>query len=371
MRFSLHHESAVLKVPNRIITVFLTPGGLGEVIMQTPFYAVLKKWFPHCSITALVHHNLKAVLQNNPHLEMVHTYTSLNSLMKFFYHQHRQRYDYCFIFDKTWKSIYMTRWGIGARHYCGFRRRSWEGFVLDQAAEYTGLRQETDCLLELAQAVFAVSEAIPKEIATPRMYPLDSDRAAVDQLLPEDALLKDKDNRLICLCAGGAQNPGIGDEPFRRWPVENYCELAGMLLHQRYQLLLVGGKNDKNINNAIKKSCVGKPGTVHDLTGLCSFVQSGIAMSRVKLVVTNDSGLMHLGACFNENILALFGPTSPQTVLPRVQNAHYIWYDQDIYSPDTRKFGTKSLRKHRLHRYFLQVTPEVVFEKITAILDDR
>jgi glycosyltransferase involved in cell wall biosynthesis len=94
-------------------------------------------------------------------------------------------------------------------------------------------------------------------------------------------------------------------------------------------------------------------------------------MAKTRLIITNDSGIMHLAACFNRNLLCLFGPTSPYTVLPRVDNARYMWDDSDIYSDNVRIYGTRVIDDCLKSKFFRSLTVDRVHASIDEMLSGR
>ncbi|MBD3392381.1 MAG: glycosyltransferase [Chitinivibrionales bacterium] len=343
-----------------IIVCFLNPGGIGEVILQTPFYEALKRLHPGSHLTVLTHRNTSDPVRNNPRIDELIQYTSPRELTSVFMSLRRRVFDQCFVFDKTWKSIYPIRLGIRAREYRGFNRRGWEALPLTRSVEYTGDRHETSyyfSLLDTTGDSFG---------GNPRMYPTHRDIDKVEQLFPGSA-----QGQWICLAAGGGANQSTGDVWFKRWPAQHYAALAEHLIERGYNILLVGGATDRYINNIILSRIGEHRDRVCDLTSRCTLVQSGLAMGKTRLVVTNDTGIMHLAACFNQNLLCLFGPTSPFTLLPRVPNAWYLWGDAEAYSPQVRVFGTRVIDDCLKSQFFRALTVDRVYESIESLLSGR
>jgi|GEM_PF-774019 len=348
----------------KVLVCFLNPGGIGEVILQTPFYEAIKELHPSCRLTVLVHKNTCETLENNPRIDELITYTSAKELSAVFLRLHGTVFDQCFILDKTWKSIYPVRFGIRAREYRGFKRREWEALPLTEAIEYTGNRHETSFYLQLLDEPDAFCD--PHRYI-PKIYPTKNDVETVNRLFP-----RTDSREWICLAAGGAANQSIGDDWFRRWPARHYASLAARLIDRGFNILLVGGPSDRYINNIILNG-IGRSqrDRVCDLTAQCSIVQSGLAMGRTRLVITNDSGIMHLAACFNSNLLCLFGPTSPVTVLPKVENARYLWDDSAVYCHRVRVYGTRVIDDCLKSKYFKTLTVDRVQESIEAMLSGK
>src|SRR5262249_3418789 len=108
-----------------------------------------------------------------------------------------------------------------------------------------------------------------------------------------------------------ALHPGSGQyAPARRWPLARFVEL-GQVLGARYSagLLVVG--NEKELNARLT-GAVG----ARDLSGRTSIPALGALLSKVDLLVTNDSGVMHVGAAAGAGRVAILGQTEPRAWAP-------------------------------------------------------
>ena len=90
----------------------------------------------------------------------------------------------------------------------------------------------------------------------------------------------------------------------KRWPVARFAELVRPL-RERYglQTIIAGGPGDLSLGQQIPDAL--------NLCGQTSLMQLVALMQRASLVVTNDSGPMHIAAALNRPLVALFGPTNP------------------------------------------------------------
>jgi ADP-heptose:LPS heptosyltransferase len=259
----------------------------------------------------------------------------------------------CFVFDKSWKSIYLSKIFIRAKEIAGFNRSKWESFLLTYKIPYDASNHESKYYVELLKCNH-------QHDLSPQLFPLQSDFEFLN-----NSLLQVK-NKIVAILAGGANNPGIGDEPFRRWPIEKYCDLAKKIIDHGYTILLVGGSSDISLNQEIENVC--KPNCIN-FTNKISLVQSGIALSKASLIITNDSGLMHLASCFNNNLLCLLSTSSPVSILPNVKNAQFFWVDEDIYEKKGRIFGTFCIPNEKRALYLKRLSVFMVYEKVLQMLN--
>jgi lipopolysaccharide heptosyltransferase II len=94
----------------------------------------------------------------------------------------------------------------------------------------------------------------------------------------------------------------------KRWPKEYFTDLGIHLIRQfGVRVLLLGGPEDYAYNEDIRR-LISVDDTIN-LAGEFSLLQSAAAMDHCELVVSNDTGLMHIAAARRRNLIALFGPT--------------------------------------------------------------
>ena len=96
--------------------------------------------------------------------------------------------------------------------------------------------------------------------------------------------------------------------PTKRWPAESFAEVADRLQQEGYGLVvLIGGPGDR-VEVAAVKGQMKTPAI--DLTGATTVGLLPALLSKASLLITNDSGPMHIAAAVGAPIVALFGPTS-------------------------------------------------------------
>ncbi len=154
-------------------------------------------------------------------------------------------------------------------------------------------------------------------------------------------------------------NPG-GDRENRRWDSQRYAEVANRLA-ERFDatIFLFGGPGEENIAGQVRGNM--KHDAV-DLSGKLSLNDLSYMISRLDLLVTNDSGPMHIGAATGTPLVALFGPEDPSLMGPYTrQDLYRILYKDVPCRPCTHN------RCERIDCLDL-ITPEDVLNKCIEIL---
>ncbi len=118
--------------------------------------------------------------------------------------------------------------------------------------------------------------------------------------------------------------PGAEYGPAKRWPAHYYAELAQDLRTRGYDVWLIGSPKDKEV--ADKIVALGN-GPCRNLCGETDLADAIALLACADLVVSNDSGLMHIAAALDRPLLAIFGSSSPQFTPPLSAQAQVLKLD--------------------------------------------
>jgi heptosyltransferase-2 len=151
---------------------------------------------------------------------------------------------------------------------------------------------------------------IARPLPSPALQVSDEQRAAT---LAKFGLTLDKRVAVFC--------PGAEYGPAKRWPEPYYAELAQRLRAQGYAVWLIGSPKDKEI--ADKIVALGNE-PCRNLCGTTDLAEAIALISCAELVVSNDSGLMHIAAALDRNMLAIFGSSSPEFTPPLSDKAEVL-----------------------------------------------
>ncbi len=117
-------------------------------------------------------------------------------------------------------------------------------------------------------------------------------------------------------------NPGAR-WPNKRWPLEHYAELIRQLAsaHAELRFAILGGGSDRSLGEHLAQTHLQR---CLDLTGRTSLPEMVEWVRLSELMVTNDTGPMHVAAALNKPVVALFGPTEPRRTGPYRQQAEAL-----------------------------------------------
>jgi heptosyltransferase-2 len=108
--------------------------------------------------------------------------------------------------------------------------------------------------------------------------------------------------------------PGAEYGPAKRWPAEHYAELAAKLGAAGFSVWLMGSAADHPVGEAILAA---RPGCARNLCGRTDLASAIDLIAAAHVVISNDSGLMHIAAALDRPLVALFGSSSPKHTPPR------------------------------------------------------
>lgn len=127
--------------------------------------------------------------------------------------------------------------------------------------------------------------------------------------------------RRIALIPGGASNM-VRQQTLRRWPVERYAEVATALLQRGDEVVLLGGPTDTWVRDTFAH--LSGRANLLDRIGMTSLAEMISTCDSCDLVLSHDTGPLHLAGMSLSPVLALFGPTEPGSFLPRRPGVQYI-----------------------------------------------
>ncbi len=194
--------------------------------------------------------------------------------------------------------------GVAARMTCG-RDTDGRGGFFDIRIPETNAGGQHEMLYDCDTA-----RALGAEVKDMRVV-LSADHAA--RLALSDVLVSrggNPDLELIVVHPGGM--------PSRRWPLERFARLIALLREKADAACAVAVTGDSRERLLCRQLCrMAGPG-VSDLSGLLSPPMLFALMEKARLVITNDTGPMHVAAMMQRPLIALFGPGDLVRYDPRV-----------------------------------------------------
>jgi len=342
--------------PKRILVIRLDR--IGDVVLSTPVFQALRRQFPHAFIAAMVRPACRDVVEGHPALNEVILYEKegrhrrLTETIRFARRLRRTAFDTALILHPTNRSHWIP-WLAGIPVRIGYDRKSaWLLTHRIPHRKHEGARHEAAYTLEMLR-VFGISPPPPEPLI--RVHP-QAERQ-VDALLA-DAAIQPAD-RLV------AVHPSASCVS-KRWLPERFAEVADRLIEERgVRVCLVAGEDDARYALRVAQA-MRRP--VVNLAGRLSLGELAALLGRCRLLISNDSGPVHVAAAVGTTVVDLFGRNqrglSPSRWGP-IGQGHVILH---------KEVGCVTCLAHRCDIGFLCLTSlsvEEVYQASVAVLDHR
>ncbi len=285
--------------PKQILVV--GPAWVGDMVMAQSLFAVLRDRHPDAAIDVLAPRWTLPLLRFMPEvrhgIEQPLGHGELGLAQR--YRQGRDlragEYDLALVLPGSVKSALVPFWARIAqrRGYGGTLRR----LLLNDVREKAPLPQ-----VESYLALADWRGQAPEPRLTPPAGALDQALGALNLQRPKAPLL--------------AIAPGAEYGPAKRWPARHFGALAAAKRKEGWQVWLFGSAGDREIAASIPSD--------ENLAGRTSLDQAVALLSLADAIVSNDSGLMHVGAALGRPQIALFGPSDPERTGPHNPKARVL-----------------------------------------------
>lgn len=277
---------------------------LGDVLFSTAAIRLIKEKYPSCFLACMVVPRCGEILKNNPFVDELLFFdektlnASLFSKLKFMHFLRTKKFDTVFIFHRSFTRALICRLA-GIPERIGYGRMK-TGFLLTKKIEAESNIHRVDSFLNLLKA-----KGLQTECREYQFFIKEEDRQFAARFLKENGV-EDKDF-VICL------NPG-GNWDLKRWATENFV-ILGDLIAEKYKakILLTGAEKDRELVCDIARRMTHKPIIS---AGKTSLSQLAALFEKSNLVISADSGPMHIAVSMKAPTIALFGPTSTEITGP-------------------------------------------------------
>lgn len=269
--------------------LFITLSNIGDCILTLPVLDAVYEKYPQAKITCLVSPRPKEIFINNSRIENIIIFDKHSKLIdkiKLFFSLNKEKFDE--VIDL---------------------RNSFFGAFLSAKKRSSPFRIIPDKIKHMKQRhlFWADFYKLPVNKNANSLNITFEDNNYIENILQEKKLI----NHNLIIVSPGSRSQA------KCWNRQNYNQLCSQLIKEGYGVILVGDVGDLSVCRYLQDSSV----EVLNLCAKTSFGQLAALLKKSKLLVTNDSAVMHLASYLNVPVVAIFGPTDESKYGPWSENS--------------------------------------------------
>lgn len=283
--------------------LIIKPSSLGDIIHALPFLKAVKDTYPEAQVDWVVSRNLKGLLDGNPLINELITFdkdswknlrnipATVREIKALKTKLGTKYYEIIADLQGLLRSGLITHFTPGALKIGFADAREGSTLFYGKKVATDGAVHAVDKNILMAKAIGASSKKIE--------FPLYVNSAARDRMLET---LKESNEYVLMAPSARWQS--------KRWPPEYFASLISKI---NMPVVITGGLSDMAIVQEIKDE---SPGDIIDLCGKTDLKELVALIDGARVIVSNDSGPMHIGAALHKPVIAFFGPTDYEKTGP-------------------------------------------------------
>lgn len=298
---------------------------IGDVVLTSPTIKVLRQSFPNARITVLLRPFTKDLLVDNPYIDEILLDDRENNPDGFFGFWRlvaliREKEFDCVINFHTKKRTNLLCFLARIPERIGYKDKKF-GFLLTHPVKderHLGLKHESQYCLDLLRHM-----GVTKFDCTLNVSVTDEAKEWMKRVCLENKI--DDDQPLIAL------HPGASD-PAKRWPVRRFAELMEGLLSRfpQARFILIG---DRECYQMVREISYDTKVPLINMAGVTTVAQLVALINHSCLLVSNDSGPVHIAAALNKPVVSIFTRNqpgiNPERWRPLNENSRVVSVEKD------------------------------------------
>jgi heptosyltransferase II len=268
---------------------------IGDVLFTTPAIRALRNMYPKAKMTCVVTDTVADVLRGNPNIDRLVLRSNRklvsNAVMGLKLRKEKFATSICFTFSSS--KLALIGFTAGARRRIGFSYRSIRPLLTDEVFDDNS-KHRVETYMDLVRVLGPVDTEYPME-----MFVSEADARFADELL-SDSCYNDE-GPLVAL------NPG-GSKAHNQWFPERYAAVGDKLQAAGARVVVLGGPGESGLGQEIAGAMKAAPIVA---AGRTSVGQTAGIISRSRLMISGDTGPLHMAVSLRVPSIAIFGPTDP------------------------------------------------------------
>ncbi len=343
-------------------TLIIRLSSVGDIVLSTPLIRELRRRMPQSQIDYLVRADYADLLRGNPHLSRLIEFPrggTLDDLRRTRAEIARARYDRIIDIHGSLRSRILCR---GLRNVGRIRKRVFARFLLvhfkrDIYSFFGGSPSVPGRYLETLAAWGVVDDG-----EGPELFPsaeAEARAAGIFRALEERAA-----GNVIGICPSARHFT-------KMWPSERFAECAAALgTRHGAGIVLFGDAAEAERCAAMAKDLASRAPAVPLLNaaGMLSLAETAAAMDHCRVILTNDSGLMHIAAARRRKVVAIFGSTVRQFGFFPPADRSIVLEEHGLKCRPCTPIGRATCPRGHF-RCMLDITPARVISSVSAFMN--
>ncbi len=278
------------------------PNWVGDLVMATPILKDLRSRFPEASITAMCRSPIGELLLESPDIDEIFSFVKSSRLIR---REEKKRildrlqngkYDLGIILPESFSSAWWF-WQGKVQYRIGYESFG-RNFLLTHPLVKSKKTSKQHLVITYKELLRPLG--IEPSNTKPKLYLSEEEVKQIKNLLSQHGVLGS--HRIVGI------NPGAAYGSAKCWLPERFREVTQRLLEDKSIIVVYFG--DLVTADLVKEICQGLSPRVINMAGLTSLRELASLISVCDVLLTNDSGPMHIAGAFDTPVVALFGSTS-------------------------------------------------------------
>jgi len=292
--------------------LIIRPGGIGDAALLIPAVRALRQRFPAARITVLAERRNSAVFQLYPEIDCTLQYDHSSDLFKTIFGS----YDLVIDTEQWHRLSAVVARLTSAPFSIGFATNE-RSRMFTHPVAYSNDDYELDSFFNLLAPLGLESFQTPERFLS---LPATATAKALKLLEPIGK------KQFVALFPGASI-------PERRWGADKFRLVAELLLAFKISTVVVGGEEDRESGNGIVAGGAGL-----NLAGMTSLAETAAVIDKSALLISGDSGVLHLAVGLDKPTVSLFGPGRAKKWAPRGES--HIVINKGLPCSPCTTFGT-------------------------------
>ncbi len=285
---------------------------IGDIVLTTPVIRCLRKKYPEAQIEYLTKKQFSGVVLSNPYLNKI--YLLKDDIIDTINELKEEKFDYLIDLHNNLRTLRIKK-ALGIKTY-----------------SLNKLNLQKWILVNLKINILPKKHIVERYMETVKSIGVVNDNLGLDYFVPENEIVKQEDipvshsHGYIGIVIGAAHNT-------KKLPLHKLKELCTKIDHP---IILLGGKED--FINAVEIASADSV-KIYNACGKFSLSESADLIKRAKLIISHDTGLMHIASAFKKNIISVWGNTVPSFGMYPYQTNYVIAEVKKLWCRPCSKIG--------------------------------